>query len=237
MNPKKENTFETKRYTEVKDKLNNLELWDGKNSLTKSQVVEAVAPLQNLELCSRCGGSCCRNTGCSYLPIDFKDMSFSSLKKELEKGYISIIAQIIIIDYKVKVNLFMRTRNVGRPIVDLLSTSSSCCLWSEKGCPLSPEERPSIGILCIPGYENGCLQCHPIVSDDILEVPWKKHQKTLRALVSHFTGKRVKEVIQEQATILAQQFMAKQATTGMLSEEERNLLKLMYNLKENRFIS
>lgn len=237
MNPKKENTFETKRYTEVKDKLNNLELWNGKNSLTKSQVIEAVAPLQNLELCSRCGGSCCRNSGCSYLPIDFKDISFSSLKKELEKGYISIIAQIVIIDYKVEVNLFMRTRNVGRPVVDLLSTSSPCCLWSQKGCPLSPEERPSVGVLCIPGYENEHLCCHPIVSDDMLAVPWKKHQKTLKALVSYLTGKSVKEVIQKQANDLIQQLDAKQATTGMLSDEERNLLKLVYNLRENRFIS
>ena len=45
---------------------------------------------ENKELCSACGGICCKNMGCHYSPDDFSDLSFEGLKKEIDKGYISI---------------------------------------------------------------------------------------------------------------------------------------------------
>lgn len=236
MNSKKESIFENKRYQEIREELNREEVFVGKNALTKAEIIQKLMPLQNPSLCAECGGSCCKHNGCSYLPMDFQDLSFNGLKTELEKGYISIISQPVFYEKHVKILLYVRTRNEGRPIVDFLTTKRACRLWTPNGCPFSIEDRPSLGIMCIPGYENGNLSCHPIVTDSILETLWYKHQKTLKALVSHFTGKTVQKVMQEQADALIRQIYTKQMSVGMISAEERELVFLMENLKNYGFI-
>ena len=42
------------------------------------------------EICAKCKGGCCRFYGCHFSPTDFKEISFESLKTEIEKGRISI---------------------------------------------------------------------------------------------------------------------------------------------------
>lgn len=44
----------------------------------------------NYEMCKTCGGECCKQCGCIYLPEDFENLSFDYLKNEIDKGYISI---------------------------------------------------------------------------------------------------------------------------------------------------
>ena len=44
----------------------------------------------NEEVCKKCRGVCCKQCGCHFSPDDFKEISYEYLKKELEKGYISI---------------------------------------------------------------------------------------------------------------------------------------------------
>ena len=44
----------------------------------------------NSTICAECGGTCCKSCGCHFSPSDFEDLSFDGLKKELQKGYISI---------------------------------------------------------------------------------------------------------------------------------------------------
>ena len=46
--------------------------------------------MENLEICSKCKGFCCKRMGCHFSPDDFKDLTFDGLKKEIDKGYISI---------------------------------------------------------------------------------------------------------------------------------------------------
>lgn len=45
------------------------------------------------EMCKKCGGVCCKQNGCIYLPRDFKNMNINYLIQELEKGNISISGQ------------------------------------------------------------------------------------------------------------------------------------------------
>ena len=33
------------------------------------------------EMCKKCGGLCCMQNGCVYMPTDFKSMEFDYLKK------------------------------------------------------------------------------------------------------------------------------------------------------------
>lgn len=46
--------------------------------------------IENKQLCKKCGGRCCKRMGCHYSPEDFKEITYESLKKEIEKGFISI---------------------------------------------------------------------------------------------------------------------------------------------------
>ena len=46
----------------------------------------------NKDLCAKCKGSCCKVSGCMYMPSDFKKMKYLTTKKELSKGNISIDA-------------------------------------------------------------------------------------------------------------------------------------------------
>ena len=43
------------------------------------------------EVCKLCEGRCCKVSGCSFAPSDFKEISYSYLKKIINKGFISII--------------------------------------------------------------------------------------------------------------------------------------------------
>ena len=47
----------------------------------------------NYEMCKECGGLCCQQNGCIYLPEDFKRLSFNFLQKQIDKGKISIAGQ------------------------------------------------------------------------------------------------------------------------------------------------
>lgn len=46
----------------------------------------------NKDLWAKCKGSCCKVSGCMYMPSDFKKMKYLTIKKELSKGNISIDA-------------------------------------------------------------------------------------------------------------------------------------------------
>ena len=42
--------------------------------------MESNIEYENLNLCAECGGKCCKNSGCGYLPKDFENMFFGNLK-------------------------------------------------------------------------------------------------------------------------------------------------------------
>ena len=84
----------------------------------------------NKDLCSKCKGSCCKVSGCMYMPSDFKKMKYITIKKELLKGNISIDA------FPVKgfnfnldawtLILFLRARNKDKDVVDLFTSGGPC---------------------------------------------------------------------------------------------------------------
>jgi len=45
---------------------------------------------ENKEVCSNCGGQCCKSMGCQFSPRDFKEITFEVLRQEINKGNISI---------------------------------------------------------------------------------------------------------------------------------------------------
>lgn len=72
-------------------------------------------PRFNPALCEKCGGKCCKRTGCYYSPKDFSEISFETLFKHLCKGYTSIYP----IDgfyTGLQNSLILKVRNVGEPV-------------------------------------------------------------------------------------------------------------------------
>ena len=152
----------------------------------------------NEEVCKKCRGVCCKQCGCHFSPDDFKEISDEYLKKELEKGYISI-------DYidggylhRLSGIYILRIRNKNSPVVDIESTGGQCILLDEdKGCPFSYNERPSGAKLLIPEQEHKrfifrvkmCEQKYSI-KDCCYE--WEPHQQVLKKLIKHFKHEYIK---------------------------------------------
>ena len=139
------------------------------------------------EICKECQGACCKKCGCHFSPDDFSDISFESLKKELEKGYISIDSIDGDLVYS-DVNVFiLRIRNVGAPIVDTdIRKKSPCILLTKSGCKLDYAKRPSGGKLLIPRKEMKCSQTYNMID---CSYEWLPHKKVLHELAEYFKDK------------------------------------------------
>lgn len=114
--------------------------------------------MENLEICAKCGGSCCKGMGCHYSPEDFSDLSLDGLKKEIDKGHISIDwweGNPFDNEEWIPKAYFLRVRNVDAPVVDA-SWGGRCSLLTEKGCSLSYGERPKGGRMLIPHESHRC---------------------------------------------------------------------------------
>lgn len=121
------------------------------------------------QICSNCigHGLCCQRSACNCHPTDF-DNDISKMEEALKTGkyaidftrdtpdafiykgmYITLDPEHILSTDKEA--LYIRPRNRGRPIVDIVhpledGNEGPCVLWSyEKGCELPYEERPMFG--------------------------------------------------------------------------------------------
>lgn len=112
---------------------------------------------ENKELCSECGGICCKAMGCHFSPDDFESITYETLKNKIDEGYISIDwwegdpTDNNILDRA----YILRIRNVSAPIVDP-SFGGICSLLTSSGCPFPFKERPKGARALIPSSE-GCI--------------------------------------------------------------------------------
>lgn len=146
----------------------------------------------NKELCSKCKGRCCKNCGCFYSPRDFKEISYRYLKREIQKGYISIdlVKKTKKSRDVPRDTLVLRVRNVDSPIVDTDQDHRprSCSRLTDEGCTFSYEDRPTGGKKLIPILNvEGYLMCYPSYSYVECAQEWSHYQWTLRRLYWKFT--------------------------------------------------
>lgn len=149
----------------------------------------------NSLMCIECGGACCKMCGCHFSPDDFEEISFESLKIEIDKGYISIDyvdGEIIYQDFGVYI---LRIRNQDAPVVDIgLRKRTQCILLTEKGCKLDYEHRPTGGKLLVPNsassfsHQMNCKSNYNI-SDCCYE--WAPHKKLLYQLSKYYKEKEI----------------------------------------------
>ena len=144
--------------------------------------------MENKEICRVCRGLCCKSCGCHFSPDDFKEITFESLKKEIDKGNISIDwwDGSPFVDNDIGVSLdgiekayYLRMRNEHSPIVDP-SWGGQCILLTDTGCPLSYEERPKGARELIPIEEGHCYSNY---TKKQACKDWYKYDDILRRLV------------------------------------------------------
>lgn len=148
----------------------------------------------NPSICAECGGECCKRCGCEFSPDDFEEISFEFLKKEIEKGFITI--EMIDSDgYELQDStLILRMRNKNSPIVDSQWKKTPCILFTEKGCKLDYAHRPTGGKLLRPSEEKtGTIfrrrRCSSTYSIESCCYEWWPHQKVLYELAEYFKDK------------------------------------------------
>lgn len=150
---------------------------------------------ENKDICQKCGGMCCKKSGCDYIPSDFKKISYDYLYEVLGQGKISIVSALSFEELpngKIVANpfLYLRARNINRPIVDLFSMKTSCSQLGKNGCNYSLEERPSGGVNLIPKENNKCY--HLKSHRELIEL-WQNYQKILTRLVKRINHLTVDE--------------------------------------------
>lgn len=152
--------------------------------------------MENKEICAKCGGYCCKKSGCDYSPNDFESLKINYLQSKLEEGYISIVSAQ---DFLETANgriinrpfLYLRARNINRPMIDLLSMKTTCKSLKSDGCKYNLEDRPSGGVNLIP--EDGNKLCYPLRPPLEIVKEWQIYQNILARLVKRMTGKSVQE--------------------------------------------
>jgi Fe-S-cluster containining protein len=152
--------------------------------------------LENKDVCRKCGGKCCKKCGCAYVPSDFESMSIDYLQEKLKEGNISITSTLLFD----KLNngettctpfLYLRVRNINRPIVDILSFKTPCLMLKENGCAYNFEKRPTGGKNLVPQPDFKCVPKEDL--EKLIIIPWARYQKTLARLVKRITGNSVDE--------------------------------------------
>ena len=156
---------------------------------------------ENHDFCAKCGGKCCLRSGCDYFISDFKNFNIDYLDSFLKTGKVSIVSLLLFKNLPngnlaVSPLLFMRSRNIERGEIDLLSLKTKCASLTENGCAYSVNERPSGGVHLIP-HKDGYGHCKSDV-DKLEEArKWLPYQKVLSRLVKRYTGLSVMEKLKE----------------------------------------
>lgn len=177
--------------------IDNKEFWQLLNEITgltseprKIKKDYDISKNVNSQICSECGGQCCKRCGCQFSPDDFEEISFDFLKKEIEKGYISIENMPGKILEQRESIYILRTRNQGAGVVDTCYEDTPCVLLTENGCKLDYEHRPTGARLLVPSKKRGFFtrvrKCYPSYSIADCCFEWKEYQDILHQLVKYF---------------------------------------------------
>ena len=157
---------------------------------------------EDKDICSRCGGYCCKKSGCDYATSNFHNLGINSLHEKLAEGNISIVSfltfkRLPLGKLVATPFLYLRARNTDRDVVDLLSFFKQCSMLKEDGCSYTLEERPKGGVNLIPKDPKPCV---PEVNPFEIVDGWNQYQNTLSRLVKRITGMSVDAKLREDVT-------------------------------------
>lgn len=142
------------------------------------------------EVCTKCRGRCCSACGCAFSPKDFKEISFSSLKRIMDKGFISIVPISHIQTGLEKDVLTLKVRNLGSDVIEFEAhIARPCILWDPKtGCFFDDDNRPYGGKALVPTPNIGCIMGYSFRQRAI---DWLPYQEILLKLGEFYYEKDV----------------------------------------------
>lgn len=158
---------------------------------------------ENIEICKNCGGMCCKKSGCDFWPCDLQDKTLKGILKFLESGKVSIVAAMKFKRINGKLCnfpfLYLRSRNIDRDVIDLLSMKTPCSNLTDTGCSYSYDERPSGGKNLTPSKDGLCFPREDSLQK-ILE--WEPYQKQLEKIIKRYTGMSVDDKLKQDVVAL-----------------------------------
>ena len=142
---------------------------------------------ENIEVCKRCGGGCCKAMGCHISPFDLKTISIESIISLIEEsGCISI-------DWwegdpvnKVQDGsrvYYLRIKNSNSEVVDP-SFGGKCSILTDTGCPIPFEYRPKGARDLIPC--DGEQECYVVYSKEQCAIDWYDYQDIMEKVYKCF---------------------------------------------------
>lgn len=186
----------------------------------------------NYEMCKKCGGVCCKENGCIYLPTDFDSMEIHSLIDLINKGNISISGQIYPIDDKAWSYLpFLRARNKDANIVDLITLGGPCKLLTDNGCKLNASKRPALGLLVTPTKIGGPCKKEYEIEDAF---KWLEYSETLEKLIKFYTKNQMSEQLKQELKIRLKEIKQKIEQDIILTNMEKTILSEYKNIIKNK---
>ena len=149
--------------------------------------------LNTPEICAKCGGKCCQHYPCLFSPYDFLDVTnIEYMKRIIELGIICIAKSCY------DNTLVLRPRGIKdkKKIVSTrLPLNNRCILYSETGCMLSSDFRPSEALLYYAKSEDYHI---PIYHTSDCTEDWQLFHDQMKIL--YYTYKYVNSPIRETPT-------------------------------------
>ena len=182
----------------------------------------------NKEMCAKCGGACCKQTGCMYLPQDFESMEYDDLKSIIEEGNISITGQVCASPFGGWTYvLYLKARSEDSEIIDLFPEMKKCKMLTENGCFYDDEKRPSGGLAVKPTKIGG--PCPIDLDDGAVYRAYEDYQDVLKGIVQDLYGNPffLKKILEKE--------LKKCEERLLLKEENDNNLDSM-DMKNKKYI-
>ena len=181
-------------------------------------IIENGVIVEDKNICAKCGGYCCKKSGCGYVVSDFKSLKYDDLKSLLDEGNISIknVSVVNGVDREgraknIRNTLVLKARSVDKDVVDLFSASTQCKMLKKDGCAYDLANRPTLGKLRIP-VEN--MKCYQKFDTNKVVKDWERYGDVLKKLVKTYTGKSAEEVFKEQYVATCAMTLAKFSLAG-----------------------
>ena len=177
---------------------------------------EPASRVEDLELCAKCGGRCCKTSPGRFAPSDFQgSQGFepTGIEALLDKGSASIVVGFVSALNSPLAPIFMvKHRGRGKGELEFFCGDVECNVLTPQGCPHSLDERPFECAAIVPSSGN----C--ILPDDLqMEDLWAPYQSFLRVLIANRAGCDWTEEFNRQ--------LADKRTTSPFKREVQELIK------------
>ena len=142
---------------------------------------------EDVEICKKCCGSCCKSMGCHISPFDLREISVDSITSLIEESNCISIdwweGNPINNEQDGSRAYFLRIKNENGKIIDP-SFGGRCSILTDTGCPLPFEYRPKGARELIPSENK--KDCKPVYSKQQCAIDWYDYQDIMEEVYDYF---------------------------------------------------